>query len=205
MKPIKVREDLLKRQVRIFTPQEFLRIFPVAPYQAKYFLETQTKEDLFVRIKKGLYALKTDLPSEEEIANKLYMPSYISFEYALSYYQLIPEMVYTVTSATTKSTRTMTFDNISYNYRSIKTNVYTGYVLKKTEQKSFLIADPEKAIADYLYFVSLRKSPHIERLLENLSQQGYYKTKGLEKKLVLQYVHLFKRKALDRLVHAIFT
>ena len=105
MKPIKVREELINRHLRIFTPEEFRRIFDLASYQSKYFLETQVKEGLFIRLKKGLYTLQTDLPSEEEIANKLYMPSYISFEYALGYYQLIPEMVYTITSATSKPTR----------------------------------------------------------------------------------------------------
>ena len=38
------------------------------------------------------------------IANKIYNPSYVSFEMALSYYRLIPEGVYSITSATAKKT-----------------------------------------------------------------------------------------------------
>ena len=204
MKPIKVREELLNRHIRIFTPEEFRRLFDVAPFRSKYFLETQTKEGLFTRLKKGLYALQTDLPSEEEIANKLYMPSYISFEYALGYYGLIPEMPYTVTSATTKPTRLFIFNSISYKYQSIKHEAFGGYMLKKSEHASFLIAEPEKALIDYLYFVALRKSAYSERLIQNLSDQGYYKTKGLKKKMIDRYVGLYDIRKLDRLVAALF-
>jgi len=205
MKPIKIREELLNRQIRIFTPEEFRRIFDIAPYQSKYFLETQVKEGLFVRLKKGLYALQTDIPSEEEIANKLYMPSYLSFEYALGYYNLIPEMPYTVTSATTKPTRLFIVNGISYRYQSIKVEAFSGYMLKKSAHASFLIAEPEKALVDYLYFVALRKSAYSERLMQNLSDKGYYKTKGLEKKVIDRYADLYEMKKLDRLVAALFS
>lgn len=204
MKPIKVREELLNKHVRIFTPEEFRRIFDLASYRAKYFLETQTKEGLFMRLKNGLYALKTDLPSEEEIANKLYMPSYISFEYALGYYGLIPEMSYTITSATTKPTRLFVLNNISYRYQSIKDEAYNGYLLKKANNVAFLIAEPEKALVDYLYFVALRKSAYSERLMQALSDQGYYRTHGLQKQKIKKYTALYKLKALDRLLARLF-
>jgi len=205
MKPIKVREELINRHLRIFTPEEFRRIFDLASYQSKYFLETQVKEGLFIRLKKGLYTLQTDLPSEEEIANKLYMPSYISFEYALGYYQLIPEMVYTITSATSKPTRKFIFNNIAYDYRTIKIEAYTGYILKKSEHRSFIIAEPEKALVDYLYFVALRKSAYSKRLMQNLSDQGYYKTKDLDKKMIYRYADLYHISKLDRLIASLFS
>ncbi|MCY4524960.1 MAG: hypothetical protein OXB84_09480, partial [Halobacteriovoraceae bacterium] len=56
-----------------------------------------------MRIKKGLYVFKKELRkktlSKMVIANKLYSPSYVSFESALSYHGLIPEAVYTTSSA----------------------------------------------------------------------------------------------------------
>jgi predicted transcriptional regulator of viral defense system len=39
-----------------------------------------------------------------EIANRIYAPSYVSFEMALSYYGLIPESVFAITSASTRKT-----------------------------------------------------------------------------------------------------
>lgn len=80
LKPLQVRETWLNKGLSIFTPQDFERIFYTPHFKTKYFLETQTEDGLFARLKQGIYSLKTDLPSEEEIANSLYKPAYISFE-----------------------------------------------------------------------------------------------------------------------------
>lgn len=185
-KPLLVREELLNRGLRIFTPLEFGRVFQVQPYINKYFLEKQVDEGLLERLKQGIYALKTDPPSEEEIANKLYAPSYISFEYALAHYSIIPEMVYEVTSATTKPTRLFSTSNLAYSYRTIKKEAYTGYRLEKVGERQYLIADPEKALVDYLYFWALGKHSLNDRL--NIS--------SLKKEKLLEYAKLYNRKKL---------
>lgn len=190
LKPIIVREELLRRKIQTFTPLEFQRLFHTSPFKTKYFLEEQSKRGLFLRLKKGLYTLKTDIPAEEEIANRLYRPSYLSFEYALAYYNIMPEIVYQVTSATTKPTRTFEVDQKIFTYFKIKTEAYTGYTLKKLMDKDFLIAEPEKALVDYLYFVSLGKKPFNDRLI----------TSGLNKEKLLRYARLFGRRKLTKLV-----
>ena len=78
LKPMQIREELLKRNLRIFSGQEFRRIFQTSTQSTKYFLESQVLNGLFLRLKRGIYTLKTDLPSEEEIANAIYQPSYVS-------------------------------------------------------------------------------------------------------------------------------
>ncbi|MBI5620899.1 hypothetical protein HY949_03910 [Candidatus Gottesmanbacteria bacterium] len=193
LKPIKVREDLLRRKMRIFTGREFMRVFPVPDYVAKYFLETQVHGGLFMRLKRGLYALQTDPPAEEEIANAIYKPSYISFEYALSYYHVIPETVYTVTSTTTKATRVFSVGHTAFSYRSIKTESYTGYTLQTQANKIFLIAEPEKALVDYLYFVTLKKSPDNERFVLT----------GLNAKKIREYASLFRWEPLNRRIRSL--
>ena len=200
LKPLFVREELLKRHVRIFRLSVFTRIFKLPQYKAKYFLETQVESGLFLRLKKGLYALKTDLPSEEEIANGLYKPSYLSFEYGLAYYHMIPEMPHTVTSATTKPTRLFSVSNMSFSYRSIKKQAFTGYSLFKLENKSFLIADKEKVLMDYLYFIALQKISGRDRLLLSLKNKAYCRTQGLNKEKIKNYLALFRNKKLKVLV-----
>src|SRR3989338_9573022 len=81
LKPFKVREELRKRNVSFFTPMEFNRIFHLPNFKIKRYFNIWTKEGFLIRIKQGLYALKADLPGEVEIANRLYRPSYLSFEY----------------------------------------------------------------------------------------------------------------------------
>src|SRR3989344_5119906 len=129
MKPILVREELLNRGIKIFTPLELRRVFPKSQDQIQYFLETQVQQGLFIRLKKGLYALKTDLPGDEEIANALYKPSYISFEYAMAKYGIIPESPYHLTSATTNPTREFSINHQAFSYYTIKQEAYTGYYL----------------------------------------------------------------------------
>lgn len=193
-KPLLVREELLKKGVRVFTPLEFSRIFQAPSYAIKYFLENQVQEGLLMRLKQGLYTLKTDPPNEREIANKLYRPSYISFAYALAYYGIIPEMPYTLTSATTKPTRIFNSPSIAFSYYTIKEEAFTGYLLKREGERSFLIAEPEKALVDYVYFATLGRGPSPDRL--NLSK--------LNKNKAIEYAKLFKRIKLVEKVEKLF-
>ena len=193
LEPLQVREELLKRNVRVFTSEEFSRIFHVSTNSIKYFLEKQTDQGLFLRLKNGVYTLKTDFPNEEEIANALYKPSYISFEYALAYYGMLPEMPYSITSATTKSTRSFSISFVSLSYYTIKQEAYTGYSLIKTATKAFLIADREKALVDYLYFVSIGKRTLNDRLI----------LKDIDKNKLLNYGKLFKRNKLIKIIEDI--
>lgn len=190
LKPLPVREELLAREVGIFTPQDFQRIFRTTKSRTKYFLEQYTKRGLFVRLKRGLYMLSTDPLSEEEIANLLYRPSYLSFEYALATYNLLLEMPYSVTSATTKPTRTFAVSEKMFSYFTIKREAFTGYVPVKRAGRTILMAEPEKAFVDYLYFVSLGKKPRNERL----------KPVSLDRPKVLHYASLYQRPGLDQLL-----
>lgn len=183
MKQITVREELLEKGIKAFTLLEFERIFRLPKYQREYFLETQTKLGLFIRLKRGLYMLKSDPLSDEEIANVLYKPSYLSFEYALSRYGIIPEATYSLTSATTNPTRAYDVNNLSYEYYTIKQKAYTGYFLETIGEKRVLIAEPEKALADYLYFVSLGKKSWNDR----------FDTSKLDKSKLLYYLKLFNK------------
>lgn len=194
LKPLLVREELLRCGIRMFTSLEFSRIFPVEPYKIKYFLENQVKEGLFIRLKQGNYILKTDPPGEEEMANALYKPSYLSFEYVLNKYDVIPESSYTITSATTKPTRLFTVDSKAFSYFTIKNEAYTGYVFDKTNGRGVLIAEPEKALADFLYFVAIGHKLKNDRI--NISK--------LNKDKVLKYAKLYGRKKVVDLVKELY-
>jgi predicted transcriptional regulator of viral defense system len=86
-----------------------------------------------------------------EIANKIYSPSYISFEMALSYYNLIPESVYCITSASTRKTYKFQTSVGQFSYRTVKPALFFGYNLVSYSNRRFKIASVEKAILDYFY------------------------------------------------------
>jgi hypothetical protein len=118
-------------------------------------LSQLVKKEILIRIKKGTYAVAKSFSdseySKEILSNLIYGPSYLSLEFALSYYQLIPEQVSTMTNVTlakTKKFRTPV-GHFSYDHLSKKTYPL-GVCLKKTfDDRSFLIASPEKALLDY--------------------------------------------------------
>jgi predicted transcriptional regulator of viral defense system len=188
--PLKVQDRIREQRITLFTPDEFRRLFGMASEQTKYFLESYTKRDMFVRLKKGLYALKGAMPREEVIANALYRPSYLSLEYALSRHGIIPETPYTVTSVTTKSTATFTVKGKVFSYTKIKRSAFTGYAPEKRGDDTVFFAEPEKALADYLYLVSLGKKTVNDRM----------DTSRLDKKKIKMYASLFHRKGLTRIV-----
>ena len=76
---------------------------------------------VIVRIKKGLYAFSEPFRkgpvSSTTLANLLFGPSYVSLDYALSFYGMIPERVTTVTSLTTSRSRTFVTPFGRFDYR----------------------------------------------------------------------------------------
>lgn len=111
-----------------------------------------------VRVKKGLYVFgenyRKSLICKESLANLLYGPSYISIEYALSYYGFIPERVEHITSMT--PLRTRTFDTpigvFAYTHLSQKKMAIGVTTVDVDPQHQFLIATPEKALCDRIAF-----------------------------------------------------
>jgi len=174
-----VEKKIIELNLTTFTISEFSKIFHIKSSTARAFLSRNSKKEnsSFLKLKRGLYTFNLNSPTKLEIANKLYKPSYISFETALSYYGIIPEIVYEVTSATTKRSKTFRVQNSLFNYLKIKKILFFGYQPRKIKGKTILIAEKEKALLDYIYLLSLRKQPFNERLdLEKIDtkRMGYY-------------------------------
>jgi predicted transcriptional regulator of viral defense system len=186
---LNIRQTILDSQIRIFSPRDLGSLLHLSPRLTLYYLQKGVKDNLFLRLKNGLYTLATDSARIEEIANRLYTPSYLSFEFALSHYNLIPETIYSLTSATPKATRDYEVGGMTYSYTTIPRNAYTGYVPITQDYRSYFIAEPEKAVADYLYLLSLGRRGHYERL--DVSKLDHHK--------ITQYLSLFARPSLIKL------
>ncbi len=107
-----------------------------------------------IRLKKGLYALGKDYQTTSidtiSLANILYAPSYVSFDYALSYYGLIPERVYEITSATMRMKKEFSTPLGRFTYKPIPLQVYALGIdwLYDDSNGGKLIATSEKALCD---------------------------------------------------------
>lgn len=137
--------------------------------------------------------LKIDESALFEIANRIYGPSYVSFESALSYYGLIPESVYGVTSASTRRTMNLKTPVAEFSYRTLKPKLFFGYDIIKYKDKNFKMAFPEKAVLDHLYINTSLKSR--EDFLEMRVNKGAF-LKALDKKRMASFSKRFDEKAL---------
>lgn len=102
---------------------------------------------------KGLYEIDASTPGHY-LAGAIYGPSYLSFEFALAEYGLIPEAVYSFTSATCGKGRKKRYDTPFgvYLYRDVPVKAFPyGVRLIVENGYSFMIATPEKALCDILY------------------------------------------------------
>jgi len=119
-------------------------------------LSRMVKQGECFRIAKGLYETDRNAPGHL-LAGSIYGPSYISFEYALGFYGLIPEAVYTITCATFEKKKKKKYETIfgTFTYRDVPSAVFPLELRLVQEGNYFYrIASPEKALCDELYTMS---------------------------------------------------
>lgn len=128
-----------------------------------------------IRVKKGLYvfgdAYRRRPYCRELLANLMYGPSFVSLDYALGYYGLIPERVEEITSVTSGRSRSFQTPIGLFSYTTTR-NLSVGVRMETDDENRFLIALPERALADRLHHDrrgALRTQAEMEAyLLENL-------------------------------------
>jgi predicted transcriptional regulator of viral defense system len=152
------------------------------------------------------YYIFSDLLIDESvlyiIANTIYQPSCISFEMALSFYHLIPESVYAITSATSRTTRKFHSEVATFSYRSIKPELFFGYVLRPYRNQNVKIAEFEKAVLDYLYLnPKIKTVAQFEALRWN--RQSFKEQADIPK--LNRYLAQFNNKSLEKRVGDLLT
>lgn len=184
--------DVLKRietqRLAVFTPATFARVFKMTPHSAVIFLSRNARQGNFIRLKKGLYSPLSLRPSTLEIANLVYRPSYISLEVALSYYHVMPETVYTITSVTIKHSKEVKAFNQIYRYHRVSSKLYFGYQAVHIANRNVIIATKEKALLDYLYFVARGQKKYNER----------FDLRSIDKEKLQKYSKVFLRNIKNR-------
>ena len=194
LNPIFVQQKLQEQNLTLFSPLEFQGLFNVSDFATSKFLHHYTKKKFFIKLRNGLYCLSSNTPSSFVIANKLYQPSYISLEAALSFYGILPETIYEITSVSTRTTRRFKALEKEFSYTKFKSTLFTGYVFYENDQEKFLIAEPEKALLDYFYLIALGKKELNNRL--NISK--------LSKTKLKQWQKLFNNPKINQLISKLY-
>ena len=142
------------------------------------------KDGQLIRLKRGLYVVD-DRVSGKPInirlcANHIYGPSYVSLQWALRWYGLIPERVNTMTSITTKRTRM--FENAlgRFTYYQVKPD-YFSIGIRSVEEHGVacLMACPEKTLCDTILYDSYLPPQSVKRLEQYLEEDIRFDTDAL--------------------------
>jgi predicted transcriptional regulator of viral defense system len=196
MKFLDLKNDL--KDFPIFSLNDIKNIDPA--FHRRRLNEWQDK-GYIKKIIRGYY-LFTDTDIDEEIlfkiANQIYYPSYISLESALSYYNLILESVYEITSISTHKTDHFKTSLGEFSFRSIKPALFFGYHLIKDKRYYIKIAGIEKTLLDYFYLhPDLEKEHDFDSLRID---QGMLIEQVDENKLH-EYLEKFKQKRLTKRIN----
>lgn len=167
-------------------------------------ISREVKERKLFPIVKGLY--ETDeFVGGPRLAQFILGPSYISFDYALYRYSIIPEAVYnTITCATFDKRKRKRFDTMfgTFLYRDVPKDVFKYGVNFVTDGTyTFQIATQEKAICDKLYTISPARSlKEFKRLLFEDLRVNKETLNKMNKEFIFKIAPMYKTKNLNYLV-----
>lgn len=208
MEILKLKEMLEK--LAYYTKQNLNLYLNKEGESLNYWIKKLINKGLLIPIKKGFYISsfyldKVNEKNETEeyleyLAGIVRYPSYISLEYALAKYGLIPESVFRITSISKKTTRKYDSKLIAFSYRKIKENLFVGFIEKKYGRQTIRFATPSKALFDYLYLKKFASDPEIENYLLKTGRINWRALEPTDKKLFSKYVDLSLSKKMNKIL-----
>lgn len=163
-------------------------------------------------VKKELYIhtslINKNIVSKELISNNLLgTPSYISLDYALYFYGLIPESVHEITAITTKRSKVFKTDFGVFSYKQIKNELFTvGIKIENSKNGNFMIASKEKAVCDKIYFtknIKLTSKLSMNSFLENDLRIDTDELIDFNLEIISKYYQISKSKKISTLLNLI--
>lgn len=161
------------KNIKIFNIFDLEKLFEInSKNTLKQLVRRLAKERIIERLIRGkyLFLYTSSLPSDFFLANYLVIPSYISLESALSYYGLIEQFTYRITSVILEKPRRFKVRNKDFVFSKILPDYFKDFV----KIDDFLIASKEKALFDYFYFIykGLRPKNMIEEITLLIRKKG---------------------------------
>lgn len=168
------------------------RVTPIAVTQA---LARQERRGLIERVaEKTYFNHLTPNSSPRNLVNVLRKDAYISLESALREYGISSQSPRVLTCVTPERSRELRSKTIRIKYRNLSPNLYWGFVRKATRYGDYLIAEPEKAVLDWVYLnLKAGVSPDFDE----------FDLRRLNKEKLLQYARRFPSTVYHHLISAL--
>lgn len=170
-------------------------IAKVAPGFSMRNLGNWQQKGYLMKIRNGWYAFADQTGDEAllfAIANHIYTPSYVSLESALSWHGLIPEGVFQITSVSSRKTQVFDSPLGRFSYQTLAPRLMLGYRMVVLGDRRFKMAEPEKALLDFLH---LRPEYDRPEAVESL-RINPLSIRDLDRDKLAQYMVLFANKSL---------
>lgn len=180
------------------------QIYSWKPDFNRFNIHNWVKKGYLVKLRKEWYAFSECLAVADfaqYVANRIYMPSYISLHTALSHYGMIPEIIMKITSVS--SLKTAEFKNAfgDYVYHTIKPELMFGYEPKPmADGRAILFATPEKALLDLLYLYPFYTT---EDDMLNLRLDEDFMQDDLDRERLLSYANEFHQPRLNERIETL--
>jgi len=157
-----VIQTLHQKNICLFTVNDAKKIFNIHKENTLYkFLQRLEKSGIITRIAQGKYLFFLKQVHDFDLANFLIDPSYVSLESALSFYGILPQFPYSITSVTPIKSKKIIATEKEFEYAHLEKKYFFSFIKKN----NFLIATPEKALIDQLYFAAKKlRSLHFDDL-----------------------------------------
>lgn len=195
----------LKNELKDFTIFSLNELRIIDPNFHRRRLNEWQDKGYIKKVIRGYYIF-SDLQLAEEIlfkiANRIYLPSYVSLESALSYYHLIPESVYGITSISTRRTYHFKTSIAEFIFRTVKPQLFFGYYLKDYKNQYFKMASIEKSLLDYFYL-----HPDIETKQDfdslRINKEMFFEQ--MDEKKLMNFLGRFNQKKITRRINTFWS
>ena len=169
-------------------------------------IKRDADKGIIFRLTRGIY--ETDKNIDPcLLASTIVSPSYLSFDWALSYYGLIPEKVTSITSATIGNRKNKTYKNYFgiYIYSDIPDTAFSeGLTYLESEDYIVKIAMKEKAICDSLCkWRVIKNVKELKELLFVDKRIDEYEFVSCDLKLMKRLAKLYNKTNLKLLIELI--
>lgn len=167
--------NTLKSGQKFYRTADLMKASGLSYVACRATIERLVKKKFLVRLSKELFGNTLIGFSIEDAACSAYLPSYLSCEYILSRHGVIDQMPVVVTAATLRRSKRIKIGQTEISYKHLRKNLFWGFV----EEGDSFIAEPEKALLDWLYLAKKisRRMDEIDWKRINLAKLKNYASK----------------------------
>lgn len=168
---LKSVKKIYESEFKLFTIKTLQQLLDIRTERNFYqVLQSLQEHQILEKLERSKYRRLGIAISDFELANFLYDFSYVSLESALNYWGILSQFPFEISSVSNKKTNKKMVDGKSFTYSKITPSLYGMFI----KENNFLIAMPEKALIDQLYFASRgwRSSSFDEYDLESVNKES---------------------------------